>query len=86
MKYLLFTWPWSQTVMDLDGAILVDPTTPDGDYNEELDSSYMVPVDSLPDETAPGDYVHYEFPESQSHMEDDGVIYDYDGGCFVPCD
>ena len=86
MKYLLFTWPDSQAVMDLDGAILVNPTTPDGDYIDELGNSYMVPVDSLPGETAPGDYIHYEAPESQPYMEDDGVIWDYEGGCFVPCD
>lgn len=48
-RYVLFTWPFSQVMMELPGAILVNPEEPKyGECHPDLDSAYMVPVDSLP--------------------------------------
>lgn len=48
-RYVLFPWPFSQVMMKLPGAILVNPEEPKyGECHPDLDSTYMIPVDSLP--------------------------------------
>lgn len=48
-RFVLFTWPFSQVMMELPGAILINPEEPKyGECHPDLDSAYMVPVDSLP--------------------------------------
>ena len=48
-RFVLFPWPFSQVMMDLPGAILVNPEEPKyGECHPDLDSAYMIPVDSLP--------------------------------------
>ena len=96
MKYLLFTWPWCQAVMSLAGAILVCPGK-----DSVLQDSWMIPTKAIPTDISDradddpvrrsveendGEYIFVSFPDSVAHADDKGVVYDYEGNCFVPCE
>ena len=96
-KYILFRWPWSQAVMGLEGAILIDNESPEGDILEGLDSAYMVTEKTVNEnignqhvlnaaQNADGKYLIVRFPDSQAHLEDKDILQDYDGNVFVPID
>ena len=95
VKHILFTWPWSQSVMSLEGASLVQNTTADGSPIKGMESAYMVPEKALlrhisdehvlhSSENAEGAFIRVGFPDSEAHSGDKGVLYDYDGNAYVP--
>ena len=51
LHFLFFAWPYSQSVMGVKGAELVDPFQGDEEAYECLDSSYMVPAEAVFDES-----------------------------------
>lgn len=87
--------------MSLAGAILVCPEISKDSPRNNLQDAWMLPVKSIPAdmgdradndplrravEENDGVYIFVSFPDSVAHVEDEGVIYDYDANCFVPCD
>ena len=73
--------------MEAEGGAFVSPV----DMNDDsIDSAWVMPernIDTLPSEvieTIAGRYIRVEFPDSQAHLDDDDVLQDEDGNCYVP--
>lgn len=89
--YELFLWSESQYAMSTPDSHCIDVLAGAApDYDIDLDSAWMAPkgqtLDAYgkPADMGIGAYIRVEFPDSQAHDENEGVLFDIDGGCYVP--
>lgn len=87
-KMFLVRWPESQRTEGVPGMVKASPIDAKGRELEHMQAAYFVPADELvklsrKPETS-GTFIRVEWPDSQAHVEDEGVLCDYEGNVYVP--